>query len=473
VFPIVALNLAFIYFVFRVRPGNGDGSRDTPYAIRNWLLAQLAVVALFLPWLPNAIAQAASNATYFPGRVTWDTVVLETWRAFSGGDFPHLSQPAQPPPTGALWLALILLGAIGPLIRRRRGFYTLTLTLTLIVPLLLMSILAWDKPKFAPRYMLPSLPAFVTLAALGVDALLRFRSRWLAVVALLPMLLIPAVDLIVAAQIYFDPPIARPDTRSVAAYIDAHAEAGDAILLVGGHQWPVFEYYYHGAADVIPLPPDLLPAAQSPLDARVISQLAEIAETHPRAWLVLWQQTIADPMSMTLTELRSQARRLEVGQNFHEMSLLLFDLRGAQFAPGPQHPFDAAFADPIRLTGYDLDSNEFVAGQRLTFALYFEASGPIARNYQVLVHLIGPDGSIAAQADRIAGADSYPTSLWSTGALIRNTFDLRLPADLSTGVYPLVIGLYDAAGRLAVSGGLPSPAVGGDTLELTTIEIRH
>jgi 4-amino-4-deoxy-L-arabinose transferase-like glycosyltransferase len=477
-FPIVAVNFAFMLNWVRKQaaPGAQRAARATRYAISIWLMAQLSIVALFLPWLPNALAQAASNATYFPGRVTWDTVVLQTWRSFAGGDFPHLGQPAMPPPTSVMWLALILLGAVSPFVARRLSSQPgapyanrakgvlLTISL-LVVPLLLMSMLAWEKPKFAPRYLLPSLPAFVVLAGLGIDRLLRFRNSLLAALVLLPVLLIPAVDLLVTSQIYFDPPAARPDVRAVAAYIDTNEQAGDAILLVGGHQAPVFEYYYRGPSQVIPLPPDLLPAAQAPLDVRVLSQLADVASTQPRAWLVLWQQSIADPTGLVLGELRTQARRLEVGQTFHEMSLLLFDLRDAAFEVAPQHRLDASFADPVRLAGFDINSYQFESGQELLFALYFESSGPIARNYQVFAHLIGPGGSIEAQADSIAGADSYPTSLWADGTHMRNRFSIRLPADLSAGTYRLLVGLYDESGRLALAGG-------GDATEIAAITIE-
>ena len=475
-FPIVAINLAFFSYVAS-RRSTGSAAPDARYVMRDWLVAQAAIVVLCLPWLPNALAQASSNATYFPGRVTWDTVALGTWHAFTGGDFPHLTQPNLPPPTGALWLAMILLGSIAFLLPgkvataeavttlRSRIHMSLMLLTLLLIPIFLMSLLAWEKPKFAPRYLLPSLPAFVALAALGVDALLRLRNRALAAFALLPLLIIPAVDALVIAQIYFDPPAARPDVRAVAAYVAAHGAPGDAILLLGGHQLPVFEYYYRGPADVTPLPAGLLPAAQSPLDARVVAQLADIVATHPRAWLVLWQEAIADPTGVVLDELGAHARRLQVGQNFHEMSLLLFDLRGAHLSPGPETMLDVGFAEPIRLVGYNLDSNEITAGQDLNFTLYFESKGPLERDYQVFTHLIGPDGLLVAQDDHIAGADSYPTSLWAVGAQMRVRFSIRLPADSPVGVYRLIAGLYDDVGRLAVSSG-------GDAVEIATIVVK-
>ncbi|HET7091185.1 MAG TPA: glycosyltransferase family 39 protein [Anaerolineae bacterium] len=494
-FPIVAINLAFLvhlarsklpdrYSVLRV-PCSGDSStphkphaaRDTQHAtrstqhkIRAWLLAQLAIAVLFLPWLPNALAQAASNATYFPGRVTWDTVVFDTWRAFTAGELPSPALPDLSHLVSVLWLAIILAGLASRFIRRATTPHSNShsdpvLVFLLVVPLVLMSILAWERPKFAPRYLLPSLPAFVTLAALGIDALLRFRNRLLFVLAAILLLSILALDLLVAAQIQLDPSVARPDVRSVAAYIEDHELSGDAILLVGGHQAPVFDYYYRGSADVIPLPPDLLPAAQSPLDTRAVTRLADIAMKHPRAWLVLWQQNIADPTEVILSELQEQADHLEVGRNFHEMSLLLFDLRDAEFQAEPQQPVAVEFEEPIRLVGFDLNSNRSLPGEALDLALYFESSGLIARNYHAFTHLVSPDGSIAAQADGIAGADSYPTSLWPAGARMRNRFSIRLPPDLPPGDYRLRVGLYDDAGRLPLS-------TGGDAIDLATITIR-
>jgi hypothetical protein len=68
------------------------------------------------------------------------------------------------------------------------------------------------------------------------------------------------------------------------------------------------------------------------------------------------------------------------------------------------------------------------------------------------------------QADRIAGADSYPTSLWSPGSLFRNTFSIHLKDDLSPGDYQLLVGLYDGPNRLALADGR-------EAIEIATIHI--
>jgi hypothetical protein len=419
-----------------------------------WIIVQLIIVMCFLPWLPKAIAQAGSNATYFPGRVTWDTVVGDTWRAFTVGEWGDGSI------VGWAWAILIAFGwlsSIQQLIHNKtaetqRFKLFFAFSLMVIVPLVLMSALAWLKPKFAPRYLLPSLPAFVLLASIGLKNLagLQRPARFISVMLGLTLIFFNVQSL---AGLYNDPAVARPDIRSVAAYIQSHEQPSDAIILIGGHQAPAFDHYYRGSNDVFPLPPDLLPAPQSPIDARSIKQLADIAASHSRIWLVLWQSEISDPMNVVQDTLTDQSPRLEVGQRFHDMALQLFDVHAARFAPRPQFEADYRFVQPIRLIGYNMNIARAVVGKPLSFGLYFSADGPVAGNYQIFTHLIAADGSIAAQQDHIAGADSYPTSLWLSGNLILNRFQIDLPADLAPGEYRIEIGLYDPSGRLKLIDG--------------------
>ena len=200
-----------------------------------------------------------------------------------------------------------------------------------------------------------------------------------------------------------------------------------------------------------------MPPAQSPLDYRAARQLEDIARGRGRLWLALWQRELADPTDVVLSELLAKARRLGVGQDFHEMRLLLFDLQDHQpFGNGPQRAMDARFAEPIALAGYDVSATSRAPGESIELALYWRASGRIAGNYTVFTHLLAPDGRMVAGSDHIAGADNYPTSLWTADTFIRNVFALRVPPDAPPGTYSLEAGLYDARGRLklADAGGI-------------------
>jgi mannosyltransferase len=429
------------------------GSRKPPRSLWYWILAQVIILACFWPWIPNALAQAGSNATYFPGRVTWNTVFGDTWRAFSAGEWGDMSI------VGWLWLALIVFGVVAGLIinraDRRKSVIVFSLAL-LIIPLLLMSSLAWLKPKFAPRYLLPSLPAFIALAAIGIAILIDGTKtrycRWASIGVAL-CLALPLASIGSLMQLYTDQSLARPDVRSVVRYIENSELPSDAILLIGGHQAPAFNHYYRGQATVIPLPVDLLPAAQSPLDARSLSQLRSIVQQHPRVWLVMWQNQISDPTNIVEDTLIATSKRINVGANFHGMGVLLFDVNGAQIVDAPQYAVNAGFSEPVQVVGYNVDSRRNPIDTPLRFGLYLKAEEPISGNYQIFAHLVAADGTLVAQADHIAGADSYPTSLWQPGNLLYNRFEIQPPAGTPPGEYHVLIGLYDDRGRLKLSDG--------------------
>ena len=236
---------------------------------------------------------------------------------------------------------------------------------------------------------------------------------------------------------YFDPNRQRPDMRSVAAYIAANEQPGDVIVLLSGHQSPVFEYYYRGTnrnrADARGHHAARAVAARLP---RRAATGRHCAWSTPGSGWCLWQPELADPTDVVMSELMTKARRLGVGRDFQGMALMLFDLQDhAPFGDGPQHVTDWRFAEPIALAGYDLSATTRAPGESLDLALYWRAAGPITRNYQVFTHLLAPDGSLVTGSDHIAGADNYPTSLWTDGTLIRNTFTLRVPPDAPPGTY--------------------------------------
>ncbi|MBP7687735.1 MAG: glycosyltransferase family 39 protein, partial [Thermoflexales bacterium] len=186
-FAWAAINIAWlVLFVWGSTRTHREGAKTprnvisgTLRTFASWLIAQVFILLAFSPWLPNALAQAGSNATYFPGRVTWETVVGDAWRAFTVGEWGDASV------VGWVWLALIILGLVVAISHRRdaenaeKHKAILLLLAIVIVPLVLMSGLAWLKPKFAPRYLLPSLPAVVALASVGIVALIDgLRARY-------------------------------------------------------------------------------------------------------------------------------------------------------------------------------------------------------------------------------------------------------------------------------------------------------
>ncbi len=135
--------------------------------------------------------------------------------------------------------------------------------------------------------------------------------------------------------------------------------------------------------------------------------------------------------------------------------------------PAISHPVDARFGDAIALLGYDLAQSD----DSLRVTLYWQALRPMGRPYTVFVHLIAPDGQIAAQQDAMPQQGAAPTSCWRPGEFITDPYTLTLPAQLPPGRYRLETGWYfwETGERLPVAG-VEAP---DNAVPLTWIQVPH
>ncbi len=144
-------------------------------------------------------------------------------------------------------------------------------------------------------------------------------------------------------------------------------------------------------------------------------------------------------------------QRLPVDAGFTNVGLLLFDIRGCrpldQLAT-PAFPLDIAFRAPIRLDGYDLIQHD----NMWEVDLWWHTTGGIDEDYIVFVHLVGPDDTMIAQHDHIAGDDAYPTSRWRLGTRLRDRFFLEVAGGTCQNC-ELHIGLYTKESRLLLADG--------------------
>jgi hypothetical protein len=99
--------------------------------------------------------------------------------------------------------------------------------------------------------------------------------------------------------------------------------------------------------------------------------------------------------------------------------------------------------------------------------LYWQSLAPVDTDYTVFVHIRNANGEMVAQKDGPPAAGAYPTSLWDSGEIIKDSLIIPLE-NLEPGQYSLVTGLYDArtGERLPVEG---QPE---NTIELKVFEIK-
>lgn len=148
------------------------------------------------------------------------------------------------------------------------------------VTLILITLVSldWSIPDqrfvYMDRYIISLLPAFVLLAAWGVDLLAqrRWARRWLtptfATLVLLP-------TLVSLGNLYFDPDYGREDWRGAMAYVAVNKQAGDALLLTPGQILPLA--YYQDSA----LPKVVL----SEVD-ELAGGITAVAQQYKRVWFI-------------------------------------------------------------------------------------------------------------------------------------------------------------------------------------------
>jgi hypothetical protein len=106
---------------------------------------------------------------------------------------------------------------------------------------------------------------------------------------------------------------------------------------------------------------------------------------------------------------------------------------------------DQNFGQQIDLAGYSMDRRQLSPGQTFTLTLYWQALGPIDRNYSVFTHVRGQGDTLWAGKDSWPQNGAAPTSTWRVGQVITDTYQLTLKPDTPAGQYDVEVGLYDGA----------------------------
>ncbi|HEX7586786.1 MAG TPA: hypothetical protein VF478_00570, partial [Anaerolineae bacterium] len=136
----------------------------------------------------------------------------------------------------------------------------------------------------------------------------------------------------------------------------------------------------------------------------------------------------------------------------------------AMSPPAIAQPFEATFDNTIKLLGYELVQDVPQRGVRLI--LFWKSLAQMDTPYTVFVHLLNGNNVLLASADSMPGSGALPTTGWIDNEYITDTHAFTLPPDLSSGGYPLEIGLYDPA-----TGVRLTTADGKDRVILTSINV--
>jgi 4-amino-4-deoxy-L-arabinose transferase-like glycosyltransferase len=442
-FVLLALNLVVALLLL----GPRRRSRLLP-----WATAQVAVAALFAPWLAwHGRVVGSFTSDFLPAY----SLAEMARRSLTG---LSLGFSAGPPAGTLLGLGFLALLALGLLPRHPaaaaeglglgEGERRAVLVVYLVVPI--ACIVAFSRlrfPIFDERYIMLSLPPFLMLVGRGIAYLAEVpRRRWFVLAAGLWVVLASGYAL---RNYYFVPRYQKGvDWRTYANWMVDRSRPGDAF--VQNYPDPGLTYHLRDR-----LPRYLLPDRYPMDEGATVAALADLSARYDRLWLQPQRFATWDSQGLVETWLNRHA--LPVGERWFGV------IRLGLYLPAPalertMTPVHATLGESVQLLGYDLlrpaaaqlDVEEprlsaptAQAGSQLGLALYWQAQAPVGRDYSLFVHVYGPDMHLWAQHDGPPLGADYQTGSWQPGETLVGRYALDLPADMPAGTYRLAAGLYD------------------------------
>ncbi len=120
-----------------------------------------------------------------------------------------------------------------------------------------------------------------------------------------------------------------------------------------------------------------------------------------------------------------------------------------QKVPPEAYPYEHVsmvdFGQEIRLLGWEVKGElaELDELYYLDITMYWQSLRPMSENYRVYLKLVDSDGRVWRENDSKPVFDSFLTSQWEEGVILRDRHGLEVPPDAPPGVYYVSLGLFD------------------------------
>jgi len=397
----------------------------------------------YLPWALVPLQRAETAHGYWQGPFQF----YFAWRAWVE-NFLIAAPETVLEPIALRWLPLLIaisgvlvIAAAWPGRKQHRWHRWFLLLAWLLLPALLFFAIAFRMPKFHPRYLLLSYPAWLLLLAGGFAAVWSTRGRrvsWPRGAVLAGLLVLLTANGYALHNWFTDPAFSKPDFRGALRYLQQHRQPDEPVILLSGHMRPVVTYYAPHLP-VLPLPDERLLDVNKIIRPDVVRTLNQKVAGHPGAWLLLWQDDIADPNAIIAHLFATYGREEKVPAAFWGVRLRHYDLPpDVQFRLIPQHPLAIRFGGKIDLVGYSVGR-----GDHLT--LFYRATRPVTGDVHLALRLLDSNGNVWGANDRRPAGYNYPTFRWQPGELLPGFITLPAAPGTPPGNYQLAVMLYDAA----------------------------
>lgn len=457
-------------------------------ALRNLVLALAAILVAFVPWVPFMLNRLGEDASYFRGDLKLDEAVRHILINFSVGE-SVLEGIAQYIAVG--WLVVLVIVLAATLLANRRGTGVaprssgqglLFAALYLLVPLALLLFLFSRNPKFNARYLMLASPGLYLLLGAGLGALfsLAQSKNGLARIGSTVVLAVTggfllATSLYAIGNAYFDPAFTKADFRGVANYVSANAQGDEAIILTSGHLFPAFDYYYReGKLPELRLPDDATLNADDVLSFNAANDINRALQGKRGAWLVMWQDEVADPNGVVPMLLSSRGTEVSQDAAFWQVKLRhwRFDNGFAALPASPEikNPKPANFQNTFQLLGWD-QPQPLPADRGASLRLFYQDLATTPDDYNVAIRIVDDKGTFWGKVDRRPAGFNYPTQRWKQGEIVAGDYVADLLPGTPAGTYYATVTLFTKQNETGLDVLGPNGAPLGKSVKVGPIKI--
>lgn len=480
-FTLLAFQFLYaLYVIFSARPLR---FLETP---KVWI-AFAGILVAFLPWVPFMLNRLGEDASYFRGDLKLDEAVRRILINFSVGE-SVLEATAQY--IAIVWLVILAVVLIATLLNTRRStLHTFRSTagipfaiLYFVVPLALLLFLFSRNPKFNARYLMLASPGLYLLLGVGLASLLSLaQSRNMVARAASGALLVLACAVLFGSSLYaisnayFDPAFTKADFRGVANHIAANARDDEAIILTSGHLFPAFDYYYRdGRLPELRLPDQATLNTENIVSFDAGNELNRALEGKRGAWLVLWQDEVADPNGVVPMLLSSRGTEQKQDAAFWQVRLKHWRFEEG-FAPLParaeiKHPQEANFQNTFTLLGWD-QPNPTPADQGASLRLFWQAAATTPDDYNVAIRIVDENGTFWGKVDRRPAGFNYPTQRWKQDEILAGDYSALLLPGTPAGDYYAMVTMFTRQNETGLDVLAPNGAPLGKSVKVGPIKI--
>ena len=455
-FALLILAVHAIYFVaWWLREG-----RPLDFGRQTVAVAVLGALG-YLPWAPVLVDRYLYDTGYWQGRMPFLMALRRVLVSISVGE-----TMAEPVAWYMMVSYIVLLSASALLLFRymRKGstwdpVQPLSfLWLYLLLPVGLIAFLYSRKPRVSPRHSMLVSPPFLLLISTAIVALWSrgsIRRRELSAL-LAHCLAVGAACFVLATtsyadySLFFAPGLRKPDFRGAVRCVCQECKTNEAIVLISGHMFPIFDYYCPGR-ERYPIPDDPVLRVDDMVSLNVMEKLQQITAGKAGVWLVLWQDNVVDPQHIVPDLLLRQGTEVLVPRSFYGIGL-----RHIQLSPGARFVWESAVRFPVNarwergitLLEARVNKQAFHHGEDVQLTLYWRTDTAVPESYTVFAHV--QHGEARTQHDGLPVSGARPTNTWRPGEVIEDRHLIEIPSWLPPGEYDLQVGLYNLAAE-----GLP------------------